>query len=238
MAIVKMRKLHLIAMSYDKDGILNALQRTNAVEVTTHVETENTFPLVFEDEALKNYLLTVETALQTLSKAVASRLSEKAEVLKDGFDVTYSEFLSAKDKQAEVDELVEKINALTDEKNRLIGEKTKLLKQKETAKTYVFLEKPFTSFSSTANTHLRFGFVASTSKDSLLNDLAKTELCGVQVCDETPNGAVLCVICHKDALNEMDGILSTYGFIDCPYASEKILKRYIHPQIPYDAQFH
>ena len=221
MAIVKMRKLHLIAMSYDKDGILNALQRTNAVEVTTHVETENTFPLVFEDEALKNYLLTVETALQTLSKAVASRLSEKAEVLKDGFDVTYSEFLSAKDKQAEVDGLVEKINALTDEKNRLIGEKAKLLKQKETAKTYAFLERPFTSFSSTANTRLRFGFVASTSKDSLLNDLAETELCGVQVCDETPNGAVLCVVCHKDAAVETDGILSTYGFTDCPYTSEK-----------------
>ena len=42
MAIVKMRKLNLVAMSYDKDALLNALQRTNAAEVSLHSTTENT----------------------------------------------------------------------------------------------------------------------------------------------------------------------------------------------------
>ena len=52
MAIVKMRKLHLIAMSYDKDAVLNALQRTNAAEVTLHAETQDTIPLVEFDSRL------------------------------------------------------------------------------------------------------------------------------------------------------------------------------------------
>ena len=40
MAIAKISKLNLVAMSYDKDAILNALSRSNAVEVKTHTETE------------------------------------------------------------------------------------------------------------------------------------------------------------------------------------------------------
>ncbi|MBQ8429266.1 MAG: V-type ATP synthase subunit I [Clostridia bacterium] len=221
MAIVKMRKLHLIAMSYDKDAVLNALQRTAAAEVTLHTETESTVPLVFEDEELRNYLLSVENALESLAKAVADRLSAKAELLKDGFDVTYSEFLSAKERQSEVDELVAKITALTDEKNRLKGELAKLVKQKETAEIYAFLNLPFIVYAATANTRCRMGFLPATAKDALLNALSETELCGVQVLNETTNGTVLCVVCHKDATSETDGILSTYGFTDCPYSGEK-----------------
>ena len=44
MAIAKMQKLNLVAMSYDKDAILNALQRTGAVEVVTRTEAEQTIP--------------------------------------------------------------------------------------------------------------------------------------------------------------------------------------------------
>ena len=40
MAIAKISKLNLIAMSYDKDKLLNALQKTNAVEVKLHKEEE------------------------------------------------------------------------------------------------------------------------------------------------------------------------------------------------------
>ena len=43
-AIAKMQKLNLVAMSYDKDAILNALQRTGAVEVVTRTEAEQTIP--------------------------------------------------------------------------------------------------------------------------------------------------------------------------------------------------
>jgi vacuolar-type H+-ATPase subunit I/STV1 len=216
-----MRKLHLIAMSYDKDAVLNALQRTNAAEVTLHAETQETFPLVAQDEELRNELLAVENALQILSKAVAARLSEKAEVLKDGFDVSYEEFISAGEKKAEVEALVAQIQTLTDEKNRLKGELSKLEKQKDTAETYAFLTQPFTVFTATANTRCRLGFVAKTTKETLLNALTETELCAGQVCNEDGNGAVLCVVCHKEAAQETDGILSTYGFTDCPYSGEK-----------------
>lgn len=42
MAIAEMQKFNLVAMSYDKEAVLNALQRTGAVEVKLHAETEDT----------------------------------------------------------------------------------------------------------------------------------------------------------------------------------------------------
>ena len=42
MAIAEMSKLNLVAISYERDKILNALQRTRAAEVKTHTVLENT----------------------------------------------------------------------------------------------------------------------------------------------------------------------------------------------------
>ena len=129
MAIVKMQKLNLIAMSYDKDIVLNALQRTGAVEVTLHAETEYTTVPETNAEDLKTYLASVEAALSSLSGAVDEFEKEngvKTGVTKDGFDVAYSEFMSAKDKRAEADGAVERIHALTDRKNELKAELAKL----------------------------------------------------------------------------------------------------------------
>lgn len=70
MAIAEMRKLNLVAMSYDKDVILNALQRTGAVEVKLHADTENTVALPAGGEELRAYLASVEAALSVLSTEV------------------------------------------------------------------------------------------------------------------------------------------------------------------------
>ena len=66
MAIAEMRKLNFIAMSYDKGVVLDALQRTGAVEVKLHADTENTsVPPVCGDE-LRSYLASAEAALSVL----------------------------------------------------------------------------------------------------------------------------------------------------------------------------
>ncbi len=50
--IAKMQKLHLAAMLSDKDGILDALQKTRAAEVKKHGEEEGTAIPVKDDAAL------------------------------------------------------------------------------------------------------------------------------------------------------------------------------------------
>lgn len=224
MAIVKMRKLNLVAMSYDKDAILDALQRTNAAEVTLHAPTEETVALAQTGEEIKSYLVSVETALSTLCGAVEKRQKEendKSDILKDGFDVSYSEFFAAKEQKPQMDELVQKINALTDEKNRLKGELSRVTKQRESAQLYAELTLAFDEFIGTSHTRGRLGVVPTTNKDGLLSALESQELCACEVISVSAEGALVCVFAHKSQVAETDSILSAYAFSDCPYKGEK-----------------
>ena len=119
MAIVKMRKLHIVAMSYDKDTALNALQRTGAVAITTHTPSSiATIPQV-DAENLKTYCAQVENALNTLLTSIDNYEKEKgvkSENKQKVFDVGYGEFMSAGDKKAEMDETVERVSLLIDKK--------------------------------------------------------------------------------------------------------------------------
>ena len=45
--IAEMKKLNLAAMSYDREKVLNALQRTGAAEVKCHTPVESVSPLPF-----------------------------------------------------------------------------------------------------------------------------------------------------------------------------------------------
>nr|MBR6778298.1 hypothetical protein [Clostridia bacterium] len=224
MAIVKMRKLHLIAMSYDKDAVLDALQRTGAAEITLHEDVENTAPLQANGEDLRAYLAFVEAALTALCNAVENRLKEsgeKSDVLKDGFDVTYSEFIAAKDQKAGIDQIVERVNALTDERNALKAELAKVMRAKQTAEIYSVLHTPFGTFKDTAHTRGRIGTVAATAKESLVQELSVQDLCSFEILNANGAEVLLFVASHKSVAEETDGILSSYGFTDCPYSNEK-----------------
>ena len=77
MAVVEMSKLNLIALSYDRDKILNSLQRTQATEIKLHSETENTTPLEADTEALRARLAKAEAALEVLLSRVENHYKEK-----------------------------------------------------------------------------------------------------------------------------------------------------------------
>ena len=86
MAIVKMRKLNLIAMTCDKDAVLDALQRTNAAEITLHPDTEHTEIPIFDTEETRSYCSSVEAALECLCSAVdkyGREHGDKSPVIKD-----------------------------------------------------------------------------------------------------------------------------------------------------------
>lgn len=224
MAIVKMRKLHLIAMSYDKDAVLDALQRTGAAEITLHEDVENTAPLQANGEDLRAYLAFVEAALTALCNAVENHLKEsgeKSDVLKDGFDVTYSEFIAAKDQKAEIDQIVERVNVLTDERNALKAEFSKVMRAKQTAEIYSILHAPFGVFKDTAHTRGRIGTVAAPAKESLIQGLSGQDLCSFEILNENGAEVLLFVASHKSVAEETDGVLSSHGFTDCPYSNEK-----------------
>lgn len=224
MAVVDMRKLHLIAMSYDKDSVLNALQRTNAVQVTVHANTENTNIPEIHDQDQRSYFASVETALDALCQfidRIQKTNGEKSDLLKDGFDVSYSEFMAVKDKSAEMDALVKQINGLLDERNARIAELSKLQKKIEQASVYATVTLPFTAFSDTAHTKMRLGTVPVQNKENICAALSQYELCDCKILNADAEAALLCVCMHKADVTEIESVLSEYSFTMCPYEGEQ-----------------
>ena len=66
MAVAEMSKLNLVAMSYEKDKVLNALQRTGATEVKLHSQTEYAAPLNTDCGDLRDYLTGLKKRLKSL----------------------------------------------------------------------------------------------------------------------------------------------------------------------------
>ena len=224
MAIVKMRKLNLVAMSYDQDEILNALQRTNAVEVSVHKDVENTVVIESECEELKEYLSSTEAALSVLSSSVdfyEKERGEKSDALKDGFDVPYSEFMSISERKEEVDELVERIQTLADERNACKAELASLSRTLAAVKIYGGLTIPFSSYNGSAHTLGRLGTVTNSARDSLVAALEELPLCAYQICGADAEQALFYITAHKSAAIETESVLSDFGFVSCPYSGEK-----------------
>ena len=125
-----MRKLHIVAMSYDKDTALNALQRTGAVAITTHSPSSLASIPQVDAESLKTYSAQVENALNTLLTAIDNYEKEKdikGESKQTVFDVSYAEFMSAGDKKTQMDETVECVSSLVDKKNKAKAEQVYIL---------------------------------------------------------------------------------------------------------------
>lgn len=224
MAIAEMRKLNLAAMSYEKDKILNALQRTGAVEVKTHSELECTVPVPTDCEGLRSALLSAEAALGILAAAAEDYIREnklKSDLVKDGFDVPYSEFMAARGKKEEIEGVIARVNALTDEKNRLNTDLAKTARAIQTAKIYSAVTSPLSDYTDTPHAAVRLGVLPLTARESFRQGLAGVALadCAELAADEEQ--VLVLVVSHKSAVGETDGLLASLGFAPCPFVGGK-----------------
>lgn len=223
MAIAEMRKLNLAAMAYDRDKILNALQRTGAAEVKTLSLHENLTPVAADCDDMRAYLASAEAALEVLSVQIDNRDKEqkiKSDILKDGFDVTYTEFMSARDKKEEADGLIARINFLTDEKNRLLNELSRCERTIQTAVIYSAVGLPFSAFSDTAHAALRLGTIPAAEYENLSAAIAEIALAEVSRLSADSECVLILVTAHKSAIAETEGVLSAYSFSPCPFTGD------------------
>ena len=223
MAIVSMSKLNLVAMSYDKDAILNALQKTGATEIKLHYEAENTVPLTADCEELRAYLNSLEAVLSCLTQEAESYNKAnkiKTDALADGFEVSYGEFISAGGLKTEADALAQKVNALVAERKEASAGLIKLKKSAETAEIYSALLQPFNYYCDTAHTRVRLGTVAANSLDNLLKEAEGTELLSVSTLANDNERALIVCACHKSASAQAEELLQKFNFVSCPFAEE------------------
>lgn len=218
-----MQKLNLVAMSYDRDRILNALQKTGAAEIKTHYEVENTSVLSENFEELTARVNRVDGALSLLCAEVDAFNKDnkvKSDDLKDGFSVSYREFMGADSLQEECDGLVENINRLFDERRELAARKAKLQKSLQAAEIYSGVEEKFKEFSSTAHVKIKLGTVPAAELDNLLKAAQEKEFCSVSVLTANAEIALIVFFAHK-AEEGADDVLGACSFTACPFPQDR-----------------
>jgi len=221
-AIAKMKKLHLIGMAYDRDRILNALHKTNAAEIIYQTEKVDTLPMKVSGEALSVRIAAVEaalTALVTETDRFEKESGVKSSMEKDGFDVSYAEFMSVKDRQDEAEEVLSKVATLVDRRNALKGDLTKAKRELDVAKIYENVSLPFSIYKDTAHTRVRVGALPYSAKLPVTEELSQIELCEIEEISVDEQVAVA-VYSHKDDAPNVDAVLAAYGFTECPYKGD------------------
>lgn len=222
MAIAEMRKMHLIGMGYDKDAILNALQRTGAVEVVLHTDTEGTTVPAFCVEKDKEYLSVIENALSILcmkTDEYEKARKIKSVTTKDGFDVTYDEFITAVDNKPRCDKAVDCVSVLVDREKRLQSELVSTRKAIAEARAYNSLSLPFSRWSDTARVCVRLGKLPTQNVALLEENLVANELTTWEKLAENGETAVVAVYTHKSAVDGLDTSLTEVGFVMHPYGN-------------------
>ena len=220
MAIAEMKKFNLVAMSYERDTLLNALQKTGAVEVKLHGEEAYTTVPAENAESLREYVGRMESALALLSAATEEYNAQngiRSGLLKDGFEVSYSDFMSAGSRRAETDAVAARIETLAAQKSELSAQLSAVERAIREAAVYAALDIPFSSFSDTAHVCIRLGTVPASGKKELEQALSEIPPADFRVIADGEN-CVFSVFYHKCVAQEAEVALSAAGFSPCPFS--------------------
>lgn len=220
--IVKMKKLNLVGMAYEKDAVLNALQRTGAVEVKLHREEEHSVPLPPADGELSSYHASLEDALERLTQAADAYAKEHkgaARPAKDGFEVSYEEFMAAANDRARMDGLIARVNALTDQKAETRAALAKAERTFAAAAIYRTVEEPLSAYAGTAHTRVRLGTLPLPAWENIKGMLPA--LSEGKVLAQEDDQVLLLLVLHKSCAEEGEALLSGTGFTPCPFEGEE-----------------
>ncbi|MDE6442744.1 MAG: V-type ATP synthase subunit I [Clostridia bacterium] len=222
MAVAEMSKINLAAMSYDKDDILNALQRTGAAEIKLHSQTQYANPAEVDCDGLRAYLSEIESALGHLCRATENYYKQaktKTDLL-DEPEISYSEFMFAKDKKEWADGVVGQINAVLDNGRRLETELAKVRRDLNAALIYSGYKYPL-EVANTAHSKIKLGTIPARQKDNFIKDIAEVPLASYSFEGEDNDSALILIATHKSDAQKTDDVLQLTGFTACPFAVQK-----------------
>ena len=227
MAIAEMSKLNLVAISYERDKILNALQKTRAAEVKTHTVLENTQIPESSLSELEERIRVLEGALDYLVTGVSGYISDnkiKDVKIESEYSLTYTEFLEAGGNREQIEGYIARIASLGEQKKEL---ETTLLKNRRLAKTasiYRFINQPFSILENSTRVIYRLGTVPAQAFEEL--EKVQEPLFHISKLNTEENEALVFAAFHKSL--DGDKILQGASFNACPFkegSGESIYKK-------------
>ena len=213
-----MSKINLVGMSYDRDKILNALQRTQATEIKLHSETENTYPLEEDTEALRERLSRGEAALEVLLSRVESYYKEQKKKSENTgeVEISYHEFMAARESVEDAEKLIEDINSILDSEKELKSELLKVNRLISSAKIYSGLNLPLHA-ENTAHTITKIGTVPTNMKDGFIKGAENLPLLSYKFSSSDGESELIMLAAHRAVEAEVADLLQGSNFSACPF---------------------
>lgn len=214
MAIVEMSKLKLVALSTDKEKILNGLFRTRCVELKKTTNIDGTACNFSEGkyDSLQSLYDQIAKSIEVVQDAVGKIDEETLELTADEF--VNGNFYCGK--------TLEQINELQKEIAFLKRENEKIATRKATYEPYLCLNEKFSDFKSTKHVDIYVGLLPEGNSEKLPEVLKDCPLTVVEVCGN--EGRVLKVCCHKSESVVVSRSLAEIGFSKCPFDYDKSSK--------------
>lgn len=222
MAVASIVKMRLVGLTSERDNILNALSKTNAVEIK---EVENGFSLNSLSIS-SNYLNGFKekrdkvNLLISLIQKYALNSGNKTAVIKDGFTVSLSEFNSILQKENEIlsvaDSVIE-LNAKIIQNKRIVLEKSQLIKEYE---PYLKINREFSKFKGTNETKAFFGLIPNSVLEKVKNELEPIQNIYYEFFETATEFTPLFVLAYKKVANEVDNVLAENSFNACKFIED------------------
>ena len=215
MAIVEMSKLKLVALSADKEKILNELFKTRCVELKKTINIDGTACNFCEEkyDSLQVLYEKISNSIEVVQNAVGRVEKE------DFLDLSAEEFLNG---NFDCKKTLEQIELLQKEISNLKRENEKIVTRRATYEPYLCLSEKFSEFKSTKHVDIYIGILPEGNSERLPEVLKDCPLTVVEVCGD--EGRVLKVVCHKSESVVVSRGLAEVGFSKCPFDFEKTSK--------------
>ena len=211
-----MSKLNIVAISYERDKILNALQRTRAAEVKTHTVLENTQVPESSFSELEERIRVLEGALDYLVVGVSNYISDnkiKDEKIESEYSLTYSEFLEAGEKRKEIEDCIARITSLEEQKKELEATLLKSRRLSKTASIYRVITQPFSVLEGGSRVIYRLGTMPNQAFEEL--EKVQEPLLYISKLNTEDSEALVFAAFHKSL--DGDKILQGASFNACPF---------------------
>ena len=220
-----MSKLRLAGLTVEKNSILNALARTGAAEIK-----EFTLPSVSAAEGgeeeyreIAEKSARVETAIERLTAAAENYAREEEKdlsFLKDGFDVSYADFISAADGEAEALGICARVEAICAADAEAEGNIVRSNARLKSLNCYLPVKEKFSEFRDTKFARVAFGSVSAEKIPEIEGYVSGSEAVTVQFWEAVNGVCAILFAAHRNSESEAFAFLSAAGFQRCPFTGD------------------
>ena len=218
MAISEMTVMSVLALTDERDKLLDVLSATGAAQIKRCSDYE----LAPVKESGEVRVASAENYLKSLKflEFAYEELGDKKlpAVAKDGFGVSVDDFLAFGSRESEIDGSVRKILSLSDDYYAAKAEESKIRESIAAYSEYACLTETFDFYMPTATSDVFLGMIPSDKFSALAEATDTAERTIVEQIGSGGSKSVIAALCPKENSDTFMAILAKFSFSKCPFS--------------------